>query len=299
MSSGKEFKQALSSHHSDNRVLPILGTINAYTAMLAKKSKADVIYLSGAGVANASYGFPDLSITNLNDVMIDVNRILNAVDLPLLVDIDTGFGQLFSIQRTIKTMERAGVAAIHIEDQVVAKRCGHRPNKLLVSIEEMQDRIKACVDSRIDNDFVIMARTDAYGVEGIEAAIDRSNAYVEMGADMIFAEAMTSLDEYALFCKKVNVPVLANITEFGKTPLFSQTALFKHGVSMALYPLSAFRAMSKAALNVYTAIIEAGSQESIIELMQSREELYDVLNYVYYEELVDNLNQQSKELTQE
>lgn len=285
ISMGKKFRQAV----IDFKPLPVLGTINAYCAMLAQRAGVQAIYLSGAGVANASYGLPDLGMTNLSEVLEEARRITDACSLPLLVDIDTGWGHAFNIARTIKLMQQAGVAAIHIEDQVLAKRCGHRPNKAIVSAQEMGDRIKAAVDARTDADFVIMARTDAYSIEGINAAIDRAVLCLELGADMIFAEAMTSLDEYQLVTQKIDAPVLANITEFGKTPLFTRDELAQAGLSLILYPLSAFRAMSHAALTTYKTIIEQGTQASLINSMQTRNELYDVLEYQHYEEKIDQL----------
>ncbi len=284
-SMGKQFRQAV----IDFKPVPVLGTINAYCAMLAQRAGAHAIYLSGAGVANASYGLPDLGMTNLSEVLEDARRITDACSLPLLVDIDTGWGHAFNIARTIKSMEQARVAAVHIEDQVLAKRCGHRPNKAIVSAQEMGDRIKAAVDARTDADFVIMARTDAYSIEGINAAIDRAALCLELGADMIFAEAMTTLDEYQLFTQKIKAPILANITEFGKTPLFTRDELAHAGLSLILYPLSAFRAMSQAALTTYTTIMEQGTQASLIHSMQTRNELYDVLEYQHYEEKIDQL----------
>ncbi len=284
-SKGKQFKNAVLHF----KPLQVLGTINAYCAMLAEKAGAKALYLSGAGVANSSYGIPDLGMTGLADVLEDATRITDACELPLLVDIDTGWGHAFNIARTIKLMEKAQVAAVHIEDQVLAKRCGHRPNKAIVSPAEMGDRVKAAVDARTDADFVIMARTDAYSVEGLQAAIDRAVFYVEQGADMIFAEAMSSLEEYTLFTKQIDVPVLANITEFGKTPLFTKMELEAAGASLILYPLSAFRAMSYAAFNTYKTIINTGTQQPLIDLMQTREELYQVLGYHQYEEKLDQL----------
>lgn len=288
MSAGKRFRQLI----QPNYTLPVLGTINAYCALLARDAGAKAIYLSGAGVANASFGMPDLGMTTATDVLEDAQRISYACDLPLLVDIDTGFGHVFNIERTIKLLERAGVAAVHIEDQVAAKRCGHRPNKTLVSADEMCDRVKSAVDARVNQDFVIMARTDAYGVEGFEASVARANAYVHAGADMIFAEAMHSIEEYARFCEQVRVPVLANITEFGKTPLFHRSELQAAGVAIALYPLSAFRAMSKAASLTYKAIVEQGSQQDRVGDMQTRAELYDTLGYYRYEEVMDSFNRE-------
>ncbi|MFJ1267752.1 methylisocitrate lyase [Legionella lytica] len=284
-STGKAFRQAV----QDNKPLQVLGTINAYSAMLAQSSGAQAIYLSGAGVANASYGIPDLGMTGLAEVLEDARRITEACSLPLLVDVDTGWGHAFNIARTIKLMEKTGVAAIHIEDQVLAKRCGHRPNKAIVSMNEMGDRIKAAVDARQDPDFVIMARTDSYAVEGMNAAIERAQLCVELGADMIFPEAMTTLEEYKNFSNAVHVPILANITEFGKTPLFTRDELAGVGVSLILYPLSAFRAMSQAALTTYQAILQQGTQQSMLSKMQTREELYGVLGYHLYEQKLDQL----------
>ena len=282
-SMGKRFKTLVNKEAP----LQVLGTINAYSAMLAQQSGAQAIYLSGAGVANASYGIPDLGMTSLTDVLEDVRRVTQACSLPLLVDVDTGWGHLFNIARTVQLMERAGVAAIHIEDQMAQKRCGHRPNKAIVSKHEMGDRIKAAVDARTDNDFVIMARTDALAVEGMNSAIDRANYYVELGADMIFPEALTTLDQYQQFTHQLTVPVLANITEFGKTPLFTRDELKSAGVKLILYPLSAFRAMSQAALDTYQAILSQGTQRAVLPMMQSRDALYDVLNYRDYETKLD------------
>ena len=271
------------------RPLQVVGAINAYTALLAERSGFRAIYLSGAGVANASFGFPDLGLTSLNDVCEDVRRIAGVTRLPLLVDADTGWGQAFMIARTVRDLTRAGAAGMHIEDQVQAKRCGHRPGKALVSASEMCDRVKAAADARPDERFVIMARTDAHAVEGQQAAVDRAVAYVEAGADMIFAEALQSLEEYRQFTTAVGVPVLANITEFGKTPLFSTEELGQAGVRLALYPLSAFRAMSKAALAVYESLRANGTQQAVLDLMQTRSELYDVLGYHDYEKKLDEL----------
>lgn len=268
--------------------LQIVGTINAYSAMLATRAGFRAIYLSGAGVANASFGWPDLGITTLNDVCEDVRRITAASPLPLLVDADTGWGGAFSIARTIRELNRAGAAGCHLEDQVQAKRCGHRPGKALVTVGEMCDRIKAAVDARTD-EFVVMARTDAHAVEGLAAAIERAQRYVQAGADMIFAEALGSLDEYRAFTSSISVPVLANITEFGKTPLFTVDELRGAGVRLVLYPLSAFRAMAKAAEAVYSAIRTTGTQSSVIDQMQTRAELYEVLNYHDYERKLDAL----------
>ncbi len=269
--------------------LQVVGTINAYTAIQAEQSGHKAIYLSGAGVANASYGLPDLGITQLSDVVEDARRITSRCDLPLLVDVDTGWGSAFNIARTVREMEGAGVAAIHLEDQVQAKRCGHRPNKALVSIEEMSDRVRAAVDARHDESFVFMARTDAHASEGMEAAVERANRYVEAGADMIFAEALHTLEEFRTFAHAVPVPVLANITEFGKTPLFSVEELGDAGIGLVLYPLSAFRAMSKAALSVYEAIARDGHQRAVIDQMQTRAELYETLGYHAFESKLDQL----------
>jgi methylisocitrate lyase len=271
------------------RPLQVAGTINAYSALLAERSGFRAIYLSGAGVANASFGLPDLGITSLNDVCEDVRRITGATDLPLLVDADTGWGAAFNIARTTQDLIRSGAAGMHLEDQVAAKRCGHRPGKALVSSEEMADRIKAAVDGRFDEDFVVMARTDAHAVEGQQAAVDRAMAYVEAGADMIFAEALGTLEEYREFTSRVEVPVLANITEFGKTPLYTCEELRDAGIRLALYPLSAFRAMSQAALAVYGEIRAAGTQKAVVDRMQTRAELYDVLGYHDYEKKLDEL----------
>ena len=284
-SAGARFRQAL----VQNQPLQIVGTINAYCAMLAADSGHHAIYLSGAGVANASYGLPDLGITSLNDVIADVERICSASELPLLVDIDTGWGGAFNIARTIKAMEHAGAAAVHLEDQVAQKRCGHRPNKAIVSKQEMVDRIKAAVDAKTDSDFVVMARTDALAVEGMGAAIERAIACVEAGADAIFPEAILELDQYHQFVEAVKVPVLANITEFGQTPLFNCKELAAVGVAMVLYPLSAFRAMSRAALEVYQSISINGDQSAVVDQMQSRTDLYEVLGYHVYEQKLDAL----------
>ncbi len=284
-SAGVRFRAAVRAE----KPLQIVGAINAYAAMLAEKSGFKALYLSGAGVANASFGLPDLGVTSLNDVLEDVRRITAASNLPLLVDCDTGWGSAFGIARTVREMNKAGAAAIHLEDQVAAKRCGHRPGKELVSCDEMCDRVKAAVDARTENDFVIMARTDAAATEGLSAAIDRANAYWAAGADMIFAEALTDLSQYKIFCKEVRVPILANITEFGKTPLFTTEELRSAGVAMVLYPLSAFRAMNAAALEVYGAIRKEGTQKSVVGKMQTREELYQFLDYHSYEEKLDKL----------
>ena len=269
--------------------LSILGTVNAYSSILAQKNGVKSIYLSGSGVAASSFGLPDLGFTKLEDVVEDARRITSACDLPLLVDIDTGFGSSKSIQNTIKSLEKENVAAVHIEDQVDLKRCGHRPNKKLVSIVEMQDRIKAAVDARTDDDFVIMARSDALAVENEEMLLERINSYVEVGADMIFPEALVSLDGYKKIALASSVPILANITEFGKTPLFSKKELHDVGVSMILYPLTAFRAMSKAAEKIYKELSSKESQEHMLEQMQTRDELYDYLSYHKYEKEMDDI----------
>lgn len=285
MTPGEKFRLAL----SENKPLQVVGTINAYCAMLAESAGHHAIYLSGGGVANASFGLPDLGITTLADVTEDVQRICNATDLPLLVDIDTGWGGAFNISRTIKNIEKAGAAGVHIEDQVSQKRCGHRPNKSIVSKSEMIDRIKAAVDGKKDSKFMVMARTDALAVEGIDAALDRAVGCVEAGADAIFPEAILDLEQYKLFTDAIDVPVLANITEFGKTPLYTRDQLRDAGVSIVLYPLSAFRAMSKAALDVYQTIADKGSQTDAVNLMQTRDELYETLNYHSFEEKLDKL----------
>ncbi|KTD21718.1 methylisocitrate lyase [Legionella londiniensis] len=282
-SKGKLFRKRV----DENPPLQVVGAINAYSAMLAEKAGARAIYLSGAGVANASHGLPDLGMTGLAEVLEDARRIIEASSLPLLVDIDTGWGHAFNIARTVKLMESAGVAAVHIEDQVVAKRCGHRPNKAIVSMREMGDRIKAATDARQDENFVIMARTDAFAQEGLDASIERAQFYIEQGADMIFPEALTSLSDYRAFASKVQAPILANITEFGKTPLFTRAELKEARVKLILYPLSAFRAMSYAAAKVYRDIIEFGTQKHMLEDMQTREELYEVLNYQDFERKLD------------
>lgn len=284
-SAGARFKQALSTE----KPLQIIGAINAYHALLASQSGFKAIYLSGGGVAAGSLGLPDLGISSLEDVLIDVRRITDITDTPLLVDIDTGFGGAFNIARTIKSMIKAGAAAVHIEDQVSAKRCGHRPNKAVVSQSEMVDRIKAAVDAKTDADFMVMARTDALAVEGLQAAIDRACAYAEAGADMLFPEAITELGMYQQFVDAVKIPVLANITEFGSTPLFTVDELASADVSMVLYPLSAFRAMNQAALNVYEAVRRDGTQQNVVSTMQTRMELYDHLNYHAYEQKLDAL----------
>jgi methylisocitrate lyase len=283
-SPGARLRQAVADEHP----LQVVGAINAYHAMMAQRTGYRALYLSGGGVAAGSFGVPDLGITSLNDVLEDVRRITYATELPLLVDADTGWGGAFNIARTVREMQRAGAAGVHIEDQVAAKRCGHRPGKAIVAKDEMVDRIKAAVDARTD-DFVIMARTDALAVEGIDSAIERAIACVEAGADMIFPEAMTELDQYRRFVAAVGVPVLANITEFGATPLFTTRELGETGVALVLYPLSAFRAMNKAALNVYQALRRDGTQANVVDTMQTRMELYDYLNYHSFEQKLDAL----------
>ncbi len=285
MSQGKKFRAAMVSE----KPLQIPGTINAYTALMAESVGYKAIYLSGGGVANASYGLPDLGMTSLNDVLEDVRRITAATSVPLLVDIDTGWGGAFNIARSVKDMIAAGAAAVHIEDQVAQKRCGHRPNKSIVSVAEMVDRIKAAVDAKTDPDFVVMARTDALAVDGMNAVVDRAGAFAEAGADAIFAEAMTEIDMYAPIVEAAGIPVLANLTEFGETPLYTADELAAVDIAMALYPLSAFRAMNKAALNVYQAIRSEGTQTSVVDTMQTRMELYDFLGYHEYEQKLDRL----------
>jgi methylisocitrate lyase len=282
-------KQTLQDAIAANSPLQIAGAINAYAALLAEKAGFKALYLSGAGVANASFGLPDLAMTSLNDVVEDARRVTGATELPLLVDADTGWGTAFNIGRTTRELIRAGVAGMHIEDQEQAKRCGHRPNKAIVSTAEMSDRIKAAVDARTERDFVVMARTDAFAHEGKDASLERVSAYIDAGADMIFAEALYTLEDYRAFTAAVDVPVLANLTEFGLTPCFTLEELAESGISMALYPLSAFRAMSQAALRVYETILEQGTQSSVLDSMQTREELYDVLGYHAYEEKLDRL----------
>lgn len=284
-SPGARFRAALAAE----RPLQIAGTINAYSALLAQRAGFRALYLSGAGVANASYGLPDLGMTSLDDVLVDARRITSRVELPLLVDIDTGWGHAFNIARTIRELARAGVAAAHIEDQVAAKRCGHRPGKELVATDEMCDRIRAAADAKTDPDFVLLARTDAAASEGVPAAIARAQAYLAAGADMIFAEALTTLDDYRQFTAAVKAPVLANLTEFGKTPLFTVADMRAAGVAMVLYPLSAFRAASAAAANVYQTIRRDGTQQAAVPTMQTRAELYDVLDYHAYEQKLDQL----------
>lgn len=286
---GGKFRLAI----ENNRPLQIVGAINPYCAMMAQQLGHQAIYLSGAGVANASYGLPDLGITTLNDVLMDVERITNACDLPLLVDIDTGFGGDFALTRTIQLLEKAGAAAVHIEDQVVQKRCGHRPNKAIVSQQEMIERLSIAVAARQDSDFVIMARTDALAVDGMDAAIERAIAYVNAGADMLFPEAMTDINQYQQFSQAIEaqlgrrIPILANMTEFGQTPLYSLGQLSQAHVAMVLYPLSAFRAMNKAAETVYRHLREHGQQQALLPSMQTRQELYEYLNYLSYEQQQD------------
>lgn len=285
-SAGARFRKAL----SDENPLQIVGTINANHALLAQRAGYRAIYLSGGGVAAGSMGIPDLGITTLEDVLTDVRRITNVCDTPLLVDADTGFGaSAFNIARTVKDLIKAGAAAMHMEDQVGAKRCGHRPNKEVVSQAEMVDRIKAAVDARTDDNFSIMARTDAIAIEGIDAAIERVHAYIEAGANLVFPEAIRTLEDYSKFSAAVSKPILANITEFGMTPLFTRDELAAHGVKIILYPLSAFRAMNKAAENVYEAIRRDGTQSGVLNTMQTREELYDRINYYSYENALDQL----------
>jgi methylisocitrate lyase len=290
-SPGLLFKNALKLESP----LQIVGAINANHALLAQRAGYEAIYLSGGGVSAGSLGLPDLGISNLEDVLTDARRITDICPLPLLVDVDTGFGSsAFNIARTVRSMEKAGVAAIHIEDQVGAKRCGHRPNKEIVSSQEMVDRIKAAVDARTDQDFVIMARIDALAVEGVNAALDRAILCVEAGADMIFPEAITELEQFEQFVDHTKVPILANITEFGKTPLFTLNELRSARVSIALYPLSAFRAINRAAETVYQSIRKNGSQQEVVKLMQTRDELYDRINYHAYEQSLDAIFQQEK-----
>ncbi len=289
-SAGKRFREALAAE----KPLQIMGTVNAYAAMMATQVGYKAIYLSGAGVANYSYGLPDLGITSLEDVLIDARRITSVVDTPLLVDIDTGWGGAFNIGRTVKEMIRAGVAAVHIEDQVAQKRCGHRPNKEIVTKQEMVDRVKAAVDAKTDSDFVIMARTDSLQAEGLQGVIDRACAFVEAGADAIFAEAMTDITMYKKVCDAVKVPVLANITEFGDTPYYTVEQLREQDIAMVLYPLSGTRAMQKAALAVFEAVRKEGTQVNVLDLMQQRKELYQFLDYHSYEDKLDALFKSEK-----
>lgn len=290
LSAGARFRLAI----REEKPLQVMGTVNAYAAMMATKVGYRAIYLSGAGVANYSYGLPDLGITSLEDVLIDVRRVTAAVDTPLLVDIDTGWGGAFNIARTIKEMTKAGAAAVHIEDQVAQKRCGHRPNKEIVPVDEMVDRVKAAVDAKTDADFVVMARTDSLQKEGLSGVIDRISAYVEAGADAIFAEAMTDITMYRKVCDAVKVPVLANITEFGDTPYYTTKELGEQGIAMVLYPLSGTRAMQQAALAVYESVRKEGTQVSVLDLMQKRKELYEYLNYHAYEDKIDQLFSKKK-----
>ena len=285
ISQGNKLKQAI----SENTPLQIVGTVNAYSSLLAEKKGHKAIYLSGGGVAASSMGLPDLGITTLQDVLIDVERITRVCELPLLVDADTGWGGAFNISRMVKSMITSGAAGIHVEDQVEQKRCGHRPNKELVTSEEMQNRIKAAADAKTDSDFMIMARTDAIANEGLDSALDRAASYVEAGANAIFAEAVSEIEDYKKFSDNLNAPILANITEFGKTPLFSKEELKGAGVDMILYPLSAFRAMSKAAEGIYSEILEKGTQQDLIDKMQTRDELYEVLDYHTFEKKLDDL----------
>lgn len=290
-SAGRAFRDAVQSESP----LQLVGTINANHALLAKRAGYKAIYLSGGGVAAGSLGIPDLGISTLDDVLTDVRRITDVCDLPLLVDADIGFGpSAFNVVRTVKSLIKAGAAGMHIEDQVGAKRCGHRPNKEIVSKQEMVDRIKAAVDARTDENFVVMARTDALAVEGLESALDRAQAYIDAGADMLFPEAITELAMYRLFTDKIRVPVLANITEFGKTPLFTLDELRSVNIAIALYPLTAFRAMNKAAENVYNTLRREGTQQSLISQMQTRDELYQSINYYDYEDKLDALFSQKK-----
>lgn len=291
LSAGRRFRNALAIE----KPLQIMGTINAYCALLAEQVGYRALYLSGAGVANTSYGLPDLALTTLDNVLEDIRRITSVTSLPLLVDIDTGWGNALMINRVIHQMIRAGAAGVHLEDQVQAKRCGHLPGKTLVSPQEMADRLKAALDARSDPDFVIMARTDALAVEGLERALERAILYQETGADMLFPEALTQLEEYRLFGEAVQIPLLANMTEFGVTPLFSTQQLASVGVSMVLYPLSAFRAMSAAALRIYTTIRQQGTQQQALPLMQTRQEFYAVLGYETYQQKIDQLFGQQKE----
>tara|TARA_B100001029_G_scaffold124451_1_gene103696 strand:- start:1615 stop:2484 length:870 start_codon:yes stop_codon:yes gene_type:complete len=280
---GQKFRDSL----KNNQPLILPGTINAYTAKLAEREGHKAIYLSGSGVAAASYGLPDLGVTSMQDVLVDVKRITDASSLPLLVDIDTGWGDMKQISETIIEMGKAGCAAVHIEDQVYDKRCGHRPNKKLVSIEEMKDRLHASISSKVDESFFIMARTDAIATEGIDGAIKRCDAYIDEGADGIFLEAVTSIEQYKIFKENFSIPILANITEFGKTPLFTQDELKEVGVDMVLYPLTAFRAMSLSAQKIYNSIIKDGTQEQLLDIMQTREDLYEVLDYYNFEKQLD------------
>jgi methylisocitrate lyase len=291
LTAGARFRKAL----QENNPLQIVGTINAYHAMMATRVGHQAIYLSGGGVANASYGLPDLGMTSMNDVLEDVRRITSAVETPLLVDIDTGWGGAFNMARAVKEMIKAGAAAVHLEDQVQQKRCGHRPNKEIVSLQEMVDRVKAAVDAKTDDDFFIIARTDAFQMEGLNAAVERAQACLEAGADGIFAEAVHTLEDYKAFADGIDgAHLLANITEFGATPLFNKTELAENGASMVLYPLSAFRAANKAALNVFQHLLDDGDQKAVVDTMQTRMELYDFLNYHDFEQKLDQLFAQGK-----
>ncbi|WP_416885742.1 methylisocitrate lyase [Marinospirillum sp.] len=291
LTAGGRFRKAL----KENNPLQIVGTINAYHAMMATRVGHQAIYLSGGGVANASYGLPDLGMTSMNDVLEDVRRITSAVETPLLVDIDTGWGGAFNMARAVKEMIKAGAAAVHLEDQVQQKRCGHRPNKEIVSLQEMVDRVKAAVDARTDDDFFIIARTDAFQMEGLNAAVERAQACLEAGADGIFAEAVHTLEDYKAFADGIQgAHLLANITEFGATPLFNKKELAENGASMVLYPLSAFRAANKAALNVFQHLLDDGDQKAVVDTMQTRMELYDFLNYHDFEQKLDQLFAQGK-----
>lgn len=291
LSAGARFRKAL----QENNPLQIVGTINAYHAMMATRVGHQAIYLSGGGVANASYGLPDLGMTSMNDVLEDVRRITSAVETPLLVDIDTGWGGAFNMARAVKEMIKAGAGAVHLEDQVQQKRCGHRPNKEIVSLQEMVDRVKAAVDAKTDDDFFIIARTDAFQMEGLNAAVERAQACLEAGADGIFAEAVHTLEDYKAFADGIKgAHLLANITEFGATPLFNKKELAENGATMVLYPLSAFRAANKAALNVFQHLLDDGDQKAVVDTMQTRMELYDFLNYHDFEQKLDQLFAQGK-----
>lgn len=291
LTAGGRFRKAL----AETQPLQIVGTTNAYHAMMAERVGHQAIYLSGGGVANHSYGLPDLGMTSMNDVVADVARITSAVETPLLVDIDTGWGGAFNIARTVKEMIKAGAAAVHLEDQVAQKRCGHRPNKEIVSLNEMVDRVKAAADAKTDDDFFIIARTDAFQMEGLNAAVERAQACLEAGADGIFAEAVHTLEDYKAFSDGINGGhLLANITEFGATPLFNKAELAENGATMVLYPLSAFRAANKAALNVYEHILKDGDQKAVVDTMQTRMELYDFLNYHDFEQKLDALFAEGK-----
>lgn len=291
ISAGEKFRQAV----ANNKPLQLVGTINAFTAHMAKRAGHQAIYLSGGGVAANSLGMPDLGISTIDDVLTDVRRITDVCDLPLLVDADTGFGGAFNIARTVRSLTKFGAAGCHIEDQVAAKRCGHRPGKEIVTQGEMVDRIKAAVDARVDDSFVIMARTDALAVEGMQAAIDRANAYIEAGADMIFPEAIDQLEQYKQASAAIGAPILANITEFGQTPLFTTPELAEVGVDIVLYCCGAYRAMNKGAETFYKALINDGHQQDVVDIMQTREELYDYLNYHHYEQKLDQLFADNKE----